>query len=107
MELEVFITNGVVSSRICNGRGGFGFEMVVFLFFGGDVPRSPTYCVYISQLNRFASACSNVSYFINRSQFLTAKLLKQSCQCHKICKAFSFLNSTADTLSVLLDKILV
>ena len=43
----------------------------------GDVPRSPSYGVYISQLIRFARVCSNVDGFKNRNLFLTAKLLKQ------------------------------
>ena len=31
----------------------FNFEIVNFLFLDGDVPRSPSYGVYISQLIRF------------------------------------------------------
>ena len=54
-----------------------------------DIPRSPSYGVYISQRIRFARVCSNVEYFNNRNLFLAAKLLKQSCRYHKICKAFS------------------
>ena len=51
--------------------------MVNFPFLGGDVPRSPSCGVYISQLTRFARVCSNVDDFNNRNLFLTAKLLKQ------------------------------
>ena len=43
----------------------------------GNVPCSPSYGVYISQLIRFARVCSNVADFNNRNLFLTAKLLKQ------------------------------
>ena len=57
--------------------------------FDGDVPRSPSYGVYISQLIRFARVCSNVDGFNNRNLFLTAKLLKQGYRYHKIRKAFS------------------
>ena len=49
----------------------------------------PNYGAYILQLIRFARVCSNVSDFNNRNQFLTAELLKQRYQCHKIRKAFS------------------
>ena len=55
----------------------------------GDVPRSPSYGVYISQLIRFARVCSNVDDFNNRNLYLTAKLLKQGYRYHKIRKAFS------------------
>ena len=60
-----------------------------FPFLDGDVPRSPSYGVYISQLIRFARVCSNVDDFNNRNLFLTAKLLKQGYRYHKIRKAFS------------------
>ena len=46
----------------------------MFQFLDGDVPRSPSYDVYISQLIRFARVCSNVDYFNNRNLILTAKL---------------------------------
>ena len=35
-------------------RDDFNFEIVNFPFLDGDVPRSPSYGVYISQLIRFA-----------------------------------------------------
>ena len=58
-----------------NGNG-FNFELVIFSFLDGDLPRSPSYGVYISQLIRFARVCSNVDDFNNRNLFFTAKLLK-------------------------------
>ena len=65
------------------------FEIINFPFLDGDVPRSPSYGVYISQLIRFARVCSNVDAFNNRNLFLTAKLLKQGFRFHKIRKTFS------------------
>ena len=58
-------------------------------FLDGDVPRSPSYGVYISQLIRFARVCSNVDDFNNRHLFLTAKLLKQGYRYNEIRKSFS------------------
>ena len=49
-------------------------KMENFPFLDGDVPRSPSNGVYISQLIRFARVCSNVDDFNNRNLFLTAKL---------------------------------
>ena len=51
--------------------------LLLFLFLDGDVPRRPSYGVYISQLIRFARACSHVKDFNVRNTCLTAKLLKQ------------------------------
>ena len=89
LDLNLSITNGLVSSKIYDKRDDFYFEIVNFPFLDGDVPRSPSYGVYISQLIRFARVCSNVDDFNNRNLFLTAKLLKQGNRYHKIRKAFS------------------
>ena len=89
LDLNLSLTNGIVSSKIYDKRDDFNFEIVNFPFLDGDVPRSPSYGVYISQLIRFARVCSNVDDFNNRNLFLTAKLLKQGYRYHKIRKAFS------------------
>ena len=78
-----------MSSKIYDKQYGFNFEIVNFPFLDGDVPRSPSYGVYISHLIRFARGCTNVDDFNNKSLFLTAKLLKQGYRYHKIRKAFS------------------
>ena len=75
----------------------FNFEIVNVPFLDGDVPRSPSYGVYISQLIRFARVCSNVDDFNNRNLFLTAKLLNKVIDIIKFLKRF--LNSTIDTQS--------
>ena len=62
LDLNLSITNGKVSSKIYDN---FNFEIVNFPFLDGDVPRSPSYGVYISQLIRFARVCSNVEDFNN------------------------------------------
>ena len=89
LDLNLSITNGIVSSKIYDKRDDFNFEIVNFPFLDGDVPRSPPYGVYISQLIRFARVCSNVDDFNNSNLFLTAKLLKQGYRYNKIRKAFS------------------
>ena len=77
LDLNLPITNGIVSSKIYNKRDDFNFEIVNFPFLDRNVPRSPSHGVYISQLIHFARVCSNVHDFNNRNLFLTAKLLKQ------------------------------
>ena len=84
LDLNLSITNGIVSSKIYDKQNDFNFEIVNFPFLDGDVPRSRSYGVYISQLICFARVYSNVD-----DLFLTAKLLKQGYRYHKIRKAFS------------------
>ena len=47
LDLNLSITNGIVSSKIYDKRNDFNFEIVNFPFLDGDVPRSPSYGVYI------------------------------------------------------------
>ena len=67
LDLNLSLSNGIVSSKIYDKRDDFNFEIVNFPFLDGDVPRSPSYGVYISQLIRFARVCSNVDDFNNRN----------------------------------------
>ena len=67
LDLDLLITNGIVSSKIYDALDDFDFEIVNFPFLDGDVPRSPSYGVYISQFIRFARVCSNVDEFNNRN----------------------------------------
>ena len=89
LTLNLSNTNGIVSSKTYDKQDDFNFEIVNFPFLDEDVPRSPSYGVYISQLIRFARVCSNVEGFNNRNIFLAAKLLKQGYRYHKIRKTFS------------------
>ena len=60
-----------------------------FPFLDGDVPRSPSYGIYISQLIRFARVCSHVDDLDTRIKVLTAKFLRLGYRYHKLRKAFS------------------
>ena len=57
-------------------------------FLDGDVPRSTSYGVYISQLIRSARVSSHVDDYYTRNKVLTAKLLRQGYRYHNIRKAF-------------------
>ena len=69
LDLNLSITNVITSSKIYDQLDDFNFEIVNFPFLDGDVPRAPSYGVYISQLIRFARVCSNVDDFNNRNFF--------------------------------------
>ena len=89
LDLHLSISNGFVSSKSYDKRDDFDFDIVNFPFLDGDVPRRPSYGVYISQLIRFARVCSHVDDFNTRNKCLTAKLLKQGIRYHKLRKVFS------------------
>ena len=76
LDLNLSITNGIVSSKIYDKRDDFNFEVVNFPFLYGYVPRSPSYGVYISQLILFARVCSNIDDFNNRNFFFNSLVIK-------------------------------
>ena len=91
------ISNRCVSSKIYDRHDGFEFDIVNFPFLDGDVLRSTSYGVDISQLTRFARVSSHVADFNARNTILTDKLLYQGYRYHKLRKAF--LNLIADTMN--------
>ena len=52
--MHLSISNVFVASKIYDKRDDFDLDIVNFPFLDGDVPRSTSYRVYISQLIRFA-----------------------------------------------------
>ena len=94
--MHLSISNDIVSAKIYDKRDDLGFEIVNFPFLDGDVPRSTSYGVYVSQLIRFARASSHVADFNTRNKLLTQKLLKQGYPYHKLHK--NFLNFIDDTI---------
>ena len=54
LDLQLSISNNIVSTKIYDKRDDFDFDIVNFPFLDGDVPRSTSYGVYISQLIGFA-----------------------------------------------------
>ena len=68
LELNLSISNGFVSCKIYDKRNDIDFDIVNFPFLDGDVPRSTSYGVYISQLFRFAKVSSHVADFNSRKK---------------------------------------
>ena len=87
--MHLSIYNDIVSTKIYDKRDDFDFEIVNIPVLDGDVPRSTSFRVFISQLFRFARASSYVTDFNTRNKLLTQKLLKQGYQYHKFRKTFS------------------
>ena len=75
--LHLPISDLVVGTKINNKRDNFDFDIVHIPFLDGDVPRSTSYGVYISQLILFARVSSHLDDFNTHNKVLTAKLLRQ------------------------------
>ena len=95
LDLHLSISNNIVSTKIYDKHDDFDFETVNAPFLDGDVPRSTSYGVYISQLICFARASSYVADFNTRNTLLAQKLCKLEYQYHKLRKTFSnFIDDT-------------
>ena len=88
LDLHLSISKDIVATKIYDKRDDFDFEIVNSLFLDGDVPRSTSFGVYISQLICFARASSHVADFISRNKSLTPKLLNKAIATINFAKPF-------------------
>ena len=89
LDLHLSISNDIVSTIIYDKRDVFDSEIVNYPVLDGDVPRSTSYGVYISQLVRFARASSHEAEFNTHNKVLTQKLVEQGYLYQKLRKTFS------------------
>jgi hypothetical protein len=71
-----FHDSGRLSTKIYDKRD-FNFKIINFPNMCSNIPASPAYGVYISQLTRYARASSNYSEFLKRHRYLRNRLLDQ------------------------------
>jgi hypothetical protein len=72
-----FDDSGQISTKIYDKRHNFNFKIINFPNMCSNIPASPAYDVYISQLIRYARASSNYSDFLKRHLHLKNRLLDQ------------------------------
>ena len=77
LDCYLYIDNGKLATRLYDKRDDFNIPIVNFLFLSSNIPSAPAYGVYVSQLIRYARACSNYQDFMERGKVLTTKLLSQ------------------------------
>ena len=69
-------------------RDNSNFDIVNFPFLSSNIPTSPAYGVYISQLVRISRICEKYSDFVQRHYILTSRLIRQRFVYSKLCRAF-------------------
>ena len=74
--------------KLYDQRDDFNFDIVNFPFLSSNIPQSPAYGVFVSQLIRYARASSLYEDFIMRSQLLISKLLKQGFTRNRLIATF-------------------
>jgi len=69
--------NGTLTTKLYDKRDDFNFPIVNYPFLDSNIPSSPAYGVFISQLIRYSRTCNSYQDFLHRSVLLTRKLLSQ------------------------------
>ena len=72
-----FYDSGQISTNIYDKRDDFNFKIINFPNMCSNIPASPAYGVYISQLVHYARASSNYSDFLKRHLHLRKRLLDE------------------------------
>ena len=83
LDLNIKVIGSDIHTSVYDKRDDFGFPIVNFPWLSGDVPRLPSYGIYISQLVRFARCCTSVLDFHSKNLQITSKLLIQGYRYHK------------------------
>ena len=63
-----------LTTNLYDKRDDLTFPKVNFPFISRNIPASPAYGVYVSELVRYIRACAQYSDFLDRAQLLTQKL---------------------------------
>jgi len=69
--------NGTLTTKLYDKREDFNFPIVNYPDLDSDIPSSPVYGVYMSQLIRYSRTCHSYQDFLHRFVLLTRKLLSQ------------------------------
>lgn len=81
--LEITI-DGRLQTKIYDKRDDFNFPIVNFPFLSSNIPASPAYGVFVSQLIRYSRASSKYLDFVERGVLLSQKLLGQGYEFIKL-----------------------
>ena len=87
-DFNIKVIGSNIHTSVNDKRDDFGFPIVNFPWLSGDVPRLPSYGIYISQLVRFIRCFTSVLDFHSKNLQITSKPLTQGYRYHKLRKTF-------------------
>jgi len=70
--------NGTLTTKCDDKRDDFNIPIVIYPFLDSNIPSSPAYCVYMSQLIRYSRNCNSYQDVLHRLVLLTRKLFSES-----------------------------
>ena len=87
-DLNIKVIGNNIYTSVYDKRDDFGFPIANFPWLSGDIPRLPSYGIYISQLVRFATCCTSVFDFHSKKSSNHFKTIDTVLQIHKLRKTF-------------------
>ena len=100
LDLNIKLIGSDIHTSVYDKRDDFKFPSINFPWLIGDVPRLPSYGIYISQLVRFARCCTSILDFHSKNLQITSKLLTRGYRYPKLRKTFGkFFRSYSELLS--------
>ena len=84
LDLNIKVIGYNIHTSVDDKRDEFEFPIVNFPWLSVDVPKLPSYGIYISQLVRFARCCTSVLNFHSKNLQITSKLLTQVYRFNKL-----------------------
>ena len=91
LDLSIILQNGKFKYSLFDKRNNFNFEVISYPFLSGNIPRIPSYGVYVSQLIRFCNVCSES--LTNMVTQLNTKLIKQGFEMESLKRKFQQFSS--------------
>ena len=77
-----------ITTKLYDKRDTFGFHIVNFPFMSSNIPSTPAYGVYASQLIHYAHCYSNYSDVLSRHRALVTRLLSQGYKVNRLSNTF-------------------
>ena len=77
LDLDIFVSNGQFSTKLYDKRRDFKFNVVSFPNLRSNIPKNPTYGVFIGELHRLCKSSSLLDDFVCEVKLLINKLVNQ------------------------------
>ena len=88
LDLKISIEAGRYTTDLYDKRETFKFKIVNFPHMDSNIPSTPAYGVFVSQLIRYMRVCGNYQQFVYRSTLITTRLQRQGFDYLMLCRTF-------------------
>ena len=85
LDLKISIEAGRYTTDLYDKRETFKFK---FPHMDSNIPSTPAYGVFVSQLIRYMRVCGNYQQFVYRSTLITTRLQRQGFDYLMLCRSF-------------------